>query len=89
MFELDNTMIYIEPILLNNNFKEVGSEKKDFRVFENEKCTVEVDLKNEIYNILYRDKTFGRVITSSDNLNIYFLFGYLSANDLVDRDFKI
>jgi len=89
MFEVDNTMDYIKPHLLNNGFEEVGCEDENTKRFENNKCTVEVDLNSKVYNILYRDKGFGKCMCTSDNLNIYWLFGFLAANDLIDRNFKI
>jgi len=86
MFEQDNTLSLIAPILLDNKFVEVGG---NIDTFENGKCTIEIDLKEVVYNLYYRDKNNTRFMVTSDNLNLYWLFGFLSANDLIDRNFKL
>lgn len=85
MFEVDAELMemsFIEPIMLKNGFIRVDN------LFRNDKCEVVVDFKEPCYHIYHKSKT-GRVVLSSDNLNIYFLFGYLSAHELIDRNFKI
>lgn len=85
MFEVDAELMemsFIEPVMVNNGFTREGN------LFRNDKCEVVVDFKDYCYHIYYKSKT-GRVMLSSDNLNIYFLFGYLSAHELIDRNFKI
>lgn len=84
MFEVDNTMGLIRPVLLNNYF----TEEKEL-TFVNGSCIVEVDLKDEVYNVSFRDKGYGKCLVTSESLNLYWLFGFLAANDLVSRDFKL
>lgn len=84
MFEVDNRMDLIRPALLKNDFWEI----LEF-TFVNDNCKVEVDLEEEVYNIYYKDKQKVSYIITSDNLNLYFLFGFLSAHDLIDRNFKL
>lgn len=84
MFEVDNRMNLIRPVLIGNYFAEINEN-----VFTNDKCRVEVDLENEFYSISFRDRGFCKCMVSSDNLNLYWLFGFMAANDLVSRDFKI
>lgn len=83
MFEEDNRMELIRPILIDNGFSLVENK------FFNDKCTVEVDLENEVFNVFYVDKHRVDYMLTSENLNLYFLFGFLSANELIDRNFKL
>lgn len=84
MFEVDNRLDLIRPVLLDNYF----TEENDL-IFVNGSCKVEIDLENGVYNIYWRGKYSEQCITTSDNLNFYFLFGFLSAYELVSRDFKL
>ena len=84
MFEVDNRMGLIEPVLLNNGFIETNNLN-----FTNGNCEIEVDLENEIYNLYYKDINKVKFMVTSDNLNLYWLFGFLSAHDLVSRNFKL
>jgi len=68
IFEL---MQHIEPHLIENGFI-----KESDIVFKNDKCTIEVDLDLEFYYIKYRDVDFSECTMTSDNLNLYFLFGF-------------
>jgi hypothetical protein len=86
MFEVDNRMSLIQPVLEDNGFKELGNNPPTFK---NENCRIEVDLENEVFHISYSDKNKVRYMLTSDNLNLYFLFGFLSANDLVSRNFRL
>jgi len=58
MFEVDNTMSYKTPPLINNDFKELNSEIDGVHYFVNNNCTVEVDLNNQCYNIIYKDISY-------------------------------
>ncbi len=86
MFKVDNRLALIEPALLENGFKELDNNPLTYK---NENCRIEVDLENEVFNVSYRDKNNSNYMLTSDNLNLYFLFGFLSANELVDRNFKL
>jgi len=86
MFKVDNRLALIEPVLLENGFKELSNNPPTYK---NENCRIEVDLENEVFNVSYRDKNNVNYMLTSDNLNLYFLFGFLSANDLVGRNFKL
>ena len=93
MFEIDNTMEYIEPVLLGNGFEEISALRQYQRTFKNKKCQIDINIQypeeKRNFDISYRDKSGAICICSSDNLNLYFLFGFLSAHDLVDRNFKL
>lgn len=85
MFEIpENKAEYIRPFLESNGFVEEVPY-----VFIGYKCGVEVDAINDVYHIRWRDKNNYKTMVSSENLNIYFLIGFLTYNGLIDKNFKI
>lgn len=84
MLDVSLSLGCIKPILIKNNFTFIDGNK-----FINDKVTIEVELDGGgYYNIYFVESSVNSMISSSD-LNIYFLFGFLAAKDLIDRNFKI
>jgi len=87
MFEIDPQeieMSFLEPIMVDNGF--TREENK----FVNDDCIVEADFEKRVYNIFWQEKRNGaRCETSSQSFDLYWLFGFLSANELVNRNFKL
>lgn len=81
---------FIMDFLVKNGFK-VTSEN----TLRNEKCLI-VILKNSeseheddyYYEIYYNDEDYDDVSTVSDSLNICWLIGFLTYNNLMDKNYK-
>ena len=85
MFEIpENKAEYIRPFLESNGFVEEVPY-----VFIGDKCKLEIDIVDDVYHIRWRDKNNSQNLLTSENLNIYFLIGFLTYNGLIDRNFKI
>lgn len=85
MFEVDNRLLIIYSALVNNGLLQIQESLR----FSNSKCEIEVDLDKEVFEICYKDKSGDRCICTSNDLDLYFLFGFLSAHELIDRNFKL
>ena len=71
-------MKYISPILKKNGFKKIAK-----RTYSNKKCTVVINKKESYYAVTDEEGT-----VFSPTLEIYWLIGYLTWNDLIDKDYE-
>lgn len=79
---------FITDFLVKNDFYFVSEN-----TLVNEKCSVEILKKEDTeidyyYKISFIDEYYEDVYTVSNNLNICWLIGFLTYNDLTEKNYK-
>lgn len=70
--------------MIDTTLRKNGFKRDKNNIYELGECSIQVDLEEQFYRI-----TSSKGVMHSEDLNLYFILGFLSAEKLIRRDFEI